>query len=71
MGDVTKEIAKYISEKQISTVEIENKLHIPKRKLKVDTNDKLTAEEFLMLCAYLKIRPESYYYSVEGTSEIM
>jgi len=70
MSDVTKEIAKYIWENQISTVEIENKLHIPKRKLAVDTKDKLTAEEFLMLCAYLRIRPESYYSSVEGIGSI-
>ena len=65
MSDVTKEIAKYISEKQISTVDLEKKLHIPKQKLDVGTKDKLTAEEFLMLCAYLKIRPESYYPDVE------
>lgn len=69
MGNVTKEIAKYIAEKQISTAEIEEKLHISRQKLAADTNDKLTAEEFLTLCAYLKIRPESYYYSLEEISE--
>lgn len=66
MGDVTKEIAKYILEKQLSITEIEEKLRIPKRKLVVDTKEKLTAEEFLLLCAYLKIHPEDYYSNVEG-----
>ena len=66
MGDVTKEIAKYISEKQFSITDIEEKLRIPKRKLTINTEDKLTAEEFLLLCAYLKIRPENYYSNVEG-----
>lgn len=66
MDDVTKEIAKYISKKQLSITDIEEKLRIPRRKLTVDTNDKLTAQEFLALCLYLEIRPEEYYSNVEG-----
>ena len=66
MDDVTKGIAKYISEKQLSITDIEEKLRISRRKLTVDTNDKLTAQEFLALCLYLKIRPEEYYSNVEG-----
>ena len=66
MGNVTKEIAKYILEQKISVDMIEKELHIPKRKLDAGTEENLTAEEFLMLCVYLKICPESFYCSVEG-----
>jgi len=71
MDDVTKEIAKYILENQLSITDIEKKLRIPMRKLTVDTEEKLTAEEFLLLCAYLKIRPEDYYCNVEGLENVM
>lgn len=66
MNDVTQEIANYIYKKQISINKIEEKLRIPRQKLTVDTKEKLTAEEFLLLCAYLKIRPEDFYSNVEG-----
>lgn len=66
MSDVTKELAKYISEKQLLPKDLEKELHIPSRKLMENTKESLTAEEFLRLCAYLKIRPESYYSCVEG-----
>lgn len=69
MSDVTKEIAKYILDKRLSVEDLESALHIPKQKLMVNTKERLTAEEFLRLCAYLKIRPESYYPCVEGAGD--
>lgn len=59
--DVTKGIAEYIFEHHISTLQITRDTQIPEHKLKRDTNEKLTAAEFLMLCAYLNIKPEDYY----------
>lgn len=66
MGEVTKEIAKYISEKQLSVEEIENDLGIPRTKLVKETEEDLSADEFMRLCLYLGVRPEQYYPVVKG-----
>lgn len=66
MSDVTTEVAKYIADKRLSLEEMERELHIPKGKFMTGSKERLTAEEFLRLCVYLGIRPESFLSCVEG-----
>lgn len=60
--DMTNNTAIYvierIQERGLSIQEISEKLNIPIEKLIPGTKEKLSAKEFLELCAYLHIRPE-------------
>ena len=42
----------------ISITQTAQETGIPDEKLRAGAKEKLTAEEFLELCAYLKVRPE-------------
>lgn len=57
-NQATRWLAKYIAQHHISIEEIEQKLHISREKLMVDTKQSLYATEFLELCNYLQIEPE-------------
>lgn len=57
--DVTNRIAKYIAENQISIGQITLDTGIRKEKLIPGTLWKLDSHEFLILCQYLQIKPES------------
>lgn len=56
---ITKKIATYINENQISMKQTALDLRIPEEKLRYGNEESLTAEEFLRVCQYLGIRPES------------
>lgn len=61
MDSVTKRIAKYISGQKLSVVVISDALNIAAQKLQPETEETLTAEEFLRLCVFLSIKPEQFY----------
>ena len=54
----TQYLAKHIEQKQLSIIDISKRLHISITKLIPETRESLTAEEFLMLCQYLQVKPE-------------
>lgn len=57
--DVTNRIAKYIADNHISIPQVCQDTGIEKRKLLPGTTQKLSSHEFLILCQYLQLKPES------------
>lgn len=57
--DVTNRIAKYIAENHISIPKISADTGIQEEKLIFGTTCKLDSHEFLTLCQYLQMKPES------------
>ena len=55
---VTKQLAEYLKNNQISTKQVAEHTGISEEKLLTDTTKTLNATEFLELCAYLNIQPE-------------
>lgn len=55
----TRYLAAYIYDNRISSGIVAERLNIPTEKLFPGTQESLTAEEFLKLCQYLRIRPEN------------
>lgn len=66
MKDVTEAMANYIKTQGISLSEVEEKLRVPREKLEGRGKEKLSADEFLRLCAFLHIAPEAFYEYVDG-----
>ena len=58
-NSVSKALIKYIKEKEISTSQISKDTGIWEKKL-TDENVTFTASEFLELCSYLNVSPESF-----------
>ena len=58
-NSVSKALIKYIKEKEISTSQISKDTGIGEKKL-TDENVTFTASEFLELCSYLNVSPESF-----------
>lgn len=56
--NVAEWIANYIKDQGFSVEELSFHLQLPESKLRGETEDSLSAEEFLDLCSYLKIMPE-------------
>ena len=56
--DITLRLAEYMEENEISTRQVALDTEISEEKLQADTQDCLSAAEFLSLCSYLNIRPE-------------
>lgn len=56
--DISRQLAKYIFENNLSLQDIQNATDIPVSKL-VEGGQRLSAIEMLELCYYLNIRPES------------
>lgn len=56
---VTGRLAEYILRQKISVDQISRDTGIPRDKLLLPVREHLTAEEFLKLCAYLRIEPGS------------
>lgn len=59
-SDVTNRIAKYIVDNHISIPQVCADTGIPKEKLIFGTKLKLNSHEFLTLCQYLQLKPESF-----------
>lgn len=57
---VTQRIARYIRDNHISVVQIQRDIAIPTDKLMCENGGELDAAEFLELCRYLNVRPESF-----------
>lgn len=55
---ITNIMSKYISDQHLSVSQITLDTGIPADKLQNDTKEILTAEELLILCRYLHVRPE-------------
>lgn len=56
---ISQKIRNYIKQNHISTGQIAEDLHISEKKLLPESNDRFLADEFLQLCAYLDVRPET------------
>lgn len=56
--DISRQLAKYIFENNLSLQDIQNATDIPVSKL-IEGGQRLSAIEMLELCYYLNIRPES------------
>lgn len=63
-SNVTDYMAEYLEKNGISTEETGDIVGIPTEKLEKGSGKALTAEEFLELCVYLKIRPEDVSKSI-------
>lgn len=59
--DITNRIAKYILESQINVERISKDTGISISKLTYQTSYKLDCEEFLILCRYLQLSPETLF----------
>ena len=57
---ITDDLSKYISENMLSVMQISADTGINKDKLSYGTEQILTAEELLVLCRYLNVRPEDF-----------
>lgn len=57
-GSVLGWLTDYMEKHAISITRTAQETGIPDEKLRAGAKEKLTAEEFLELCAYLKVRPE-------------
>lgn len=56
--NTTEAVAKYISDNNLSILQIVKDTQIQEEKLRIGTKEKLSAQEFLELCDYLNITPE-------------
>ncbi len=66
MKGVTEAMANFIKTQGISVSEVEERLRVPREKLEGRGEEKLSADEFLRLCAFLHIVPEAFYEYVDG-----
>ncbi len=57
-GSVLEWLTDYMEKHAVSIAQTARETGIPDEKLRAGTKEKLTAEEFLELCVYLKVRPE-------------
>lgn len=64
---VTKYMAEYIENSRFSVASISRILDISENKLIPVPEESLTAEEFLKLCSYLQVNPESIPWNREIT----
>ncbi|MDD3205907.1 MAG: hypothetical protein PHS74_09280 [Lachnospiraceae bacterium] len=58
--NITEKIADYIMDNRISVVQTARDLGISESKLLSKNNENLDADEFLRLCSYLNLNPESF-----------
>lgn len=61
----TRYVADYIAKNQLSIADISNYLHIAPSKLIPGTKEFLEADDFLRLCCYLQIQPETILMEVD------
>lgn len=57
---VTQRVARYIRDNHISVLQIQRDIAISADKLRCENDSELDAAEFLELCRYLNVRPESF-----------
>ena len=58
--NITNSLVHYIHENRISVSQVSADTKIPQEKLKLQTKDVLSAEEMLVLCQYLHVKPEDF-----------
>jgi len=72
MPNVTIQIAKYIKEKGIRVSTIAKQTGLPKDALysSISGNRKLRADEFILICNFLNMQPETFYKQNEQSDKV-